>query len=241
MPSKEMLLAVGKMHFELQRSGLKVSKANLCVDASNNVHLTVETSLGNQYGYLWELYYYKFSADNPSEPAEKVLLDSRFVHKEPKLESPSIAMDPAGNCHIAYTQPIEFGNPGDVYYAEQVSGAWQAPVNLSNSPTPSSEASIDVYGGKVYVTWTEEEAVGTQVYRRERDLLGGWVLLPVRCSEIGTPGFPSPNTCIGFSGTAARTASTIASIPSKSLTLGTSPPIATPSNPSFAYSVAHAL
>ena len=189
MPTEQMLLAVGKMHFELQRSGLKVSKANLCVDASNNVHLTVETAQGTADGYWWFLWYYKFNANNPSAPAETVKLDQMFVHDEPYLKSPSIALDPLGNCHIAYTKRVVTVNPGDVYYAEQISdGSWKTPINLSQSETPSSEASIDVYGGKVYATWTELEDVGSQVYRRERDLLSGLWATKAPCSEIGTNG-----------------------------------------------------
>jgi hypothetical protein len=74
-----------------------------------------------------------------------------------------------------------------VYYTEQVSGVWQAPVNISQSETPSSEASIDVYGGKVYATWTEGEEIGMQVWSTEKELGGFW-LTPAPCSEIGTNG-----------------------------------------------------
>ena len=188
MPSEKMLLAVGKMHFELQRSGLKVSKANLCVDATNNVHLTVETSQGTAAGYWWFLKYYKFDASNPSAPTEIVVLDQMFVHDEPWLKSPSIAIDPNGNCHIAYSKREVTINPGDVYYAEQVGGVWQAPINLSQSETPSSEASIDVYGGKVCATWVEDETAGKQVWRRKKDVGGLWIEAPVRCSDIVTAG-----------------------------------------------------
>ncbi|MDO8970554.1 MAG: right-handed parallel beta-helix repeat-containing protein, partial [Saprospiraceae bacterium] len=96
--------------------GFNVSPPSMTIDASNNVHLTVETAQGTADGYWWFLKYYKFDASNPSAPAEIVVLDQMFVMTEPYLKSPSIALDPTGMCHIAYTKRQITINPGDVYY-----------------------------------------------------------------------------------------------------------------------------
>jgi hypothetical protein len=96
-------------------------------------------------------------------------------------------MDVLGNCHITYTKKIYTVDNGEVYYAEQNGGVWQTPVNLSQSEAASSEASIDVYGGKVYVTWTEEEAAGKQVWRSSK-YVGELIWTQKPCSEIGTNG-----------------------------------------------------
>jgi len=147
------------------------------------VHLTVETSQGTADGYWWFLMYYKFNANDPSTP-EMVELDKMFVHDEPWLRSPSIAMDPLGNCHITYTKRQITINPGDVYYAEQVGGVWQAPVNLSNSPEMSTEASIDCYGDKVFVSWVEDDGVNTDVWRKDKFVGDLW----------NNPAWPVSNT-----------------------------------------------
>jgi parallel beta-helix repeat protein len=177
---------IGQTHMV---GGFNLSPASMAIDpATNNVHLTVETSSGSSDGYLWQLWYYQFNANDPFNPIQKVMIDSMFVHNEPYLKSPSLAMDVLGNCHMTYTKNIYTVDNGEVYYAEQVGGVWQAPINLSNSETPSTEASIDVYGGKVYATWTELEDVGTQVYRNKKELGGAWNPINEPCSEIGTNG-----------------------------------------------------
>jgi hypothetical protein len=176
--------------------GFNVSPPSMTIDPlTNNVHLTVETAHGTADGYWWFLKYYKFDASNPSAPAEIVVLDQMFVHDEPYLKSPSIAMDLLGNCHIAYSKRQVTINPGDVYYAEQVSGVWQAPVNLSNSEATSSEASIEAYGDSLHVTWTETTSdVEKEVWRKSKYLGIPWEIYPWNVSKTPTQLSENPVT-----------------------------------------------
>ncbi|MBI4726270.1 right-handed parallel beta-helix repeat-containing protein [candidate division TA06 bacterium] len=151
--------------------GFNVSPPSMVINASDTVHLAVETSQGTADGYWWFAWYYKFAANDPSTIIERKKIDSMFVHDEPWLKSPSIAMDPLGNCHIVYTKSMITVNPGDVYYAEQAGGVWQAPVNLSNSEATSSEASIEAYGDSLHVTWVEATSdVEKEVWRMSKEV-----------------------------------------------------------------------
>ncbi|MDP2843227.1 MAG: hypothetical protein Q8O06_06290, partial [Acetobacterium sp.] len=89
--------------------------------------------------------------------------------------------------HIAYSKREVPINPGDVYYAEQVSGVWQAPVNLSNSPETSSEASIEAYGDSLHVTWTETTSdVEKEVWKLSKYIGYDWNLYPWNVSNTPT-------------------------------------------------------
>ena len=167
--------------------GFNVSPPSMVIDASDNVHLTVETSQGTADGYWWFAWYYKFAANDPSTIIERKKIDSMFVHDEPWLKSPSIASDPLGNCHIAYTKRRFTIDQGEVYYAEQAGGVWQAPVNLSNSPEMSTEASIEAYGDSLHVSWVEATSdVEKEVWRRSKRVTYPWNLFPWNVSNTPT-------------------------------------------------------
>jgi len=177
-------------------SGPWITSSPSMVDEANDTcHLVVETSCTGLYEMKWNLYYFKYLDSLPPEYLLQVAcLDSMVLPIGPTAsQSPSIAVDVNGRCHVAYSRVQNPIDPTsiEIYYIEETATGWSDTMNISQTPTASIQPSISCWGPMVYVVWSEEQADGTKdIYRKERDINISppqWSAIRNVCEVAGLP------------------------------------------------------
>jgi len=73
-------------------------------------------------------------------------------------EKLSLAVDMVGNPHVAWAEHLESFIGDEIYYAyRRADGSWQAPLNVSQTPTPSYDPVLLTDGlGQLHLLWSEQ-------------------------------------------------------------------------------------
>jgi len=169
------------------------------VNVSNNAGVSLSPAVAvDTTGTLHAVWYDNSISGNldifyaRKEPNQSWSAPVRIANTPGNSYWPAIAIDPAGNVHVAW----EDGGTGrDILYAMKPAGsaAWTAPVNLSNSPGTARFAALTTdSAGNVHAVWNDDTPGNAEIYyaMRPQEAIT-WTTPAIVASTPGTSWAPA--------------------------------------------------